>query len=93
MNESDWIERAQTAEAKLITLKENYAPAIERVKEFKANFGVRERGNGEIVIDYEKFVERLGLEGALELRKVIDELYNVTGGPGEKPHLRLARGQ
>ena len=89
---SYWIDRARTAEANLNTLKENVGPAIERVKAFKGNFGVRERDTGEIVIDYEKFVERLGLEGAMELRKVIDELYRVTGAPGEKPHVRLASG-
>ena len=93
MSESDWIERAQTAEAKLSTLQQNIGPVIERIKAFKGNFGLRERDNGEIVIDYEKFVERLGVEGAMELRKVIDELYRVTGAPGEKPHLKVARGR
>ena len=82
-----WMERAQSAEAKLATLKQAYEPAIERVKQFKANFGIRERDNGELVIDYAKFVERLGMTGALELRAVIDEKYNVTGTPGKKPHI------
>ena len=91
-DDSVWIEKAQSAEAKLATLKQAYEPAIERVKQFKANFGVKERDNGELVINYEKFVERLGMEGALELRKIIDEKYNITGKPGEKPHVRLASG-
>ena len=90
--ESVWIERAQSAEAKLSTIKQAYEPALERVKQFKANFGIKERGNGELVIDYDKFVDRLGMEGALELRKIIDEKYNITGKPGEKPHVRLASG-
>ena len=90
--ESVWIEKAQSAEAKLATLKQAYEPALERVKQFKANFGVKERDNGELVINYEKFVERLGMEGALELRKIIDEKYNITGEPGKKPHVRLASG-
>ena len=92
MNESMWIEKAQSCEAKLATMKQAYEPALERVKEFKTNFGIKERSNGELVIDYEKFVERLGVEGALELRKVIDEKYNITGKPGDKPHVRLASG-
>ena len=92
MEESVWIEKAQSCEARLATLKQAYEPALERVKQFKANFGIKERGNGELVIDYDKFVERLGMEGALELRKIIDEKYNITGEPGKKPHVRLASG-
>ena len=92
-DESHWIERAQSCEARLSTLKDAYGPAIERVKQFKANFGVRERSNGEIDIDFEKFVERLGVGAALELRRVIDEKYAVSGAPGEKPHVRVVSGE
>ena len=74
-DESVWIERCQSAEAKLATLKQAYEPALERIKQFKANFGIRERDNGELVIDYRKFVEHLGAQGAMELRAVIDEKY------------------
>lgn len=73
MADDFWIERAQTAEAQLKTLREVQGAAIERVKQFKANFGVKERGNGEIVIDFPKFVERLGPEGVAELQKAIAE--------------------
>lgn len=75
MSENMWMERAQTAEAKLKTMREAHGAAIDRVKDFKANFGIRERDNGEIVIDWSKFVERLGPDGADELRKIIDEKY------------------
>ena len=88
--ESHWIERAQSAEAKLKTLEEAHKPALERIKDFKANFGVRERDNGEIVIDFDKFVERLGPEACLELRMIIDEKYLISGEPGEKPKLKVA---
>ena len=88
-DESFWIDRAQSAEAKLKTLEEAVKPALERVKDFKVNFGIRERDNGEIIIDFEKFVERLGAGSALELRKVIDEIYNISGSPGEKPRLKV----
>lgn len=74
-DESIWIERAQSAEARIKTLKEAYEPALERVKTFKTNFGIRERDNGEISIDFDKFVKNLGQANALELRKVIDEQY------------------
>lgn len=77
-DDSVWIDRAQSAEAKLKTLKEAYEPALERVKAFKANFGIKERANGEIQIDFEKFVQNLGRESALELKQVIDEQYQAT---------------
>lgn len=75
MSDDMWMERAQSAEAKLSTMQQTHGAAIERIKVFKANFGIRERDNGEIVIDYEKFVERLGKENAKELKKVIVEQY------------------
>ena len=85
-----WISRAQSAEARLATLKAAYEPALERVKAFKANFGIKERPDGEIVIDFEKLVDRIGVEAALELRRVIDERYHVSGEPGKKPRIKLA---
>ena len=88
-DESMWIERCQTAEAKLNTLQEASGAAIEKVQHFKSNFGIKERQDGEIVIDFDKFVERLGLKGSLELRAIIDEQYNITGEPGKKPHLTI----
>ena len=75
MSEDMWMSRAQTAEAKLKTMREAQGAAIDRVRDFKANFGIRERDNGEIIIDFQKFVERLGEDSASELRKVIDEKY------------------
>ena|SRR3990172_8982406 len=89
MSEEMWISRAQSAEAQLKTLREAQGAAIERIKDFKANFGVKERSNGEIVIDYVKFVERLGSEGAADLRKIINDTYgqevvNVTSKPKRK---------
>ena len=75
MSEDMWMDRAQTAESKLKTMQQAQGAALERIKDFKANFGIRERDNGEIVIDFPKFVERLGPENSMELRKVIDEKY------------------
>lgn len=78
MSEDIWIERAQSAEVKLATLKQAYEPALQRVRDFKANFGIKERDNGEIDIDFEKLVENLGEEGAFALRDVINEQYGKT---------------
>ncbi len=78
MSESMWIDRAQSAEAKVATMESAYKPAIERIKIFKSNFGIKELENGEIDIDFEKFVENLGKESAMELRKIIDEVYSTT---------------
>lgn len=75
MSESIWIDRAQSAEARLKTLKDAYEPALVRIKNFKANFGIKEGDNGEIRIDFVKFVKNLGEAGAMELRNVIDEEY------------------
>ena len=70
-----WIEKAQSCEAKLNTLKQAYEPALERIRNFKSNFGIRERDNGEIVIDYDKFIEHLGSENALILKDLIHKKY------------------
>ena len=75
MSESMWIEKAQSCEAKLHTLKQSLEPALERVRNFKANFGIREKDNGEIDINYDKFIENLGQENALILKSIIQKKY------------------
>lgn len=87
--EQFWIDRAQSAEAKLATLKANMDPVIDRVKQFKANFGIRESSDGSIDVDFDKFVERLGVEACLELRHIIDEKFGISGVVGEKPRIRV----
>lgn len=89
-SESHWIERAQSAEARLATMEQSMKPALERVREFKAAFGVKERSDGTLIIDFDKFATALGAEGALELRRIIDEKYQITGAAGEKPRMRVA---
>ncbi len=83
------LNRAESAEAKFGTLKANMDAVIDRVKQFKTNFGVRERSDGSIVIDFEKMVGRLGPEACLELRSVIDDKYGISGAAGEKPRIRV----
>lgn len=77
MSESMWIERAQSAEAKVATLEQAYRPALDRVKEFKASFGVKEKSTGEIEIDFVKLVQNIGYEASLELKQIIDEEYEI----------------
>lgn len=87
-DESMWIERAQSAESKIETMRQAHEAAANRIKEFKTNFGIRERHDGSIDIDFDKFAERLGPENALALRKIIDEKYAIRGAPGKKPKMR-----
>ena len=75
MSEDRWRERAQNAEAVNVTLKESSAAVINQYKEFKTNFGIREKQGGVIEIDFDKFVENIGFESAMELKKVIDEKH------------------
>lgn len=88
-DEAMWMERAQSVEAKLATYRQATEPALDRVRNFKANFGVKEKSDGSIIIDYDKLVQRLGAESCLELRKVIDETWSISGAPGEKPKVRV----
>lgn len=37
-----------------------------------------------------EFVEALGFDEALALRKMIDEHYKITGAPGEKPRVKVS---
>lgn len=94
MSEQDWMERAQSAEGQIETIRQATTAAIERVKIFKGNFGVREKRDGSIDVDFEKFAEGLGLEGCLQLRQVIDDMYRISGSSakGDKPHIKLVAG-
>ena len=88
-DEGSMQDQIRSLQTQLATAKQQYEPILERYTNFKGNFGVKEKSDGTIVIDYDKFVERLGMEGALALRAVIDERYKVSGGAGQKPRVRL----
>lgn len=75
MSSDHWIERAQSAEAQLQTMRQSKDAALNRIRDFKTNFGLRELDTGQIVIEYDKFVASLGKDNALELRVIIDEQY------------------
>jgi len=80
-DESFWSEKAKSLESQLGALKQQIDPVIERYTAFKANFGVKEKSDGSISIDFDKFVERLGQEGCAELRKVMDEKCGAAPKP------------
>lgn len=88
-DESMWIERAQSAEAKLSSLNSSTDRMKEEVREVYSIFCARRKGDGSVDIDFPKFVERMGLENALMLRKVIDDVYSISGSAGEKPKIKL----
>lgn len=90
MGESEWRERAQSAEAALTTCRDNQDRVKEKLRDMMANLGAKERGDGSIQIDYDAFIERLGIEGALEVRAIIDQKYSISGAPGEKPRIKVA---
>ncbi len=89
MSESMWIERAQSAEAALTTCRENIDKVKEKHRAVMHTLGARERSDGSIDIDFEALVERLPIDQALSLRKVIDERHRISGAPGEKPRISI----
>jgi hypothetical protein len=83
-----WIERAQSAEAKLAALSGSTDKLKEKVRTVTETLGARERSNGSFEIDFEKLVANLGPENALEVRRIIDEQYGITGAAGVKPKMK-----
>lgn len=87
--DSHWIERAQSAEARYNTLSEQMERVKEDAKVVLQLFAARKRQNGSYDINFDKLVDQLGLEKSMELRAVIDQRWRVSGAPGEKPHIKL----
>lgn len=52
-------------------------------------FGARKKADGSFNIDFAKFVDNLGAEGALQVRAIIDEKYSISGAPGKKPRVKV----
>uniref|UniRef100_UPI003D0EA8CF hypothetical protein n=1 Tax=Roseibium sp. TaxID=1936156 RepID=UPI003D0EA8CF len=64
----------------------------EEVRSVLDLFGAKKKANGQTTfyeINYEAFVDQLGVEGALQVRAIIDEKYQISGGPGEKPKIKM----
>ncbi len=74
--------------------RDTYKDQIDRLKEDARSvldtFAARKKSDGSFVIDFDAFVQKLGPETALELRKAIDEVHNISGAAGEKPRMRLS---
>ncbi len=87
--ESDWRDRAMTAESQHQTLRDQTERLREKVRGIMAAFGARERSDGTLDIDFEALVERLPIDQALELRSVIDQKHQVSGAAGEKPRVSV----
>ena len=88
-DESYWIERAQSAEAKLKTLHDSMEPLKQKARTIKESLCARERTDGSFDIDFDRLVERLGVAACLELRGIIDARYGISGAPGKKPRVRV----
>lgn len=77
MSEQMWMERAQSAEARLATLAQAKDALLERVRVFKDNFGIKEKGSGELEIDFDKFACNLGEENAIALIQILEQTYGL----------------
>ncbi len=88
-DDSMWIERAQSCEAKLGTIQKGNDRLKEKIRYIMDTFGAREKTDGSFEIDYQKFVDMLKMERALEVRSIIDETYKIRGEPGEKPTITM----
>ncbi len=66
-----WIERAQTGEATLATVRQGAEHAKEELRLIKDTFGIR--GNSmEYRIDFDALVKSLGPDQCAELKSIID---------------------
>ena len=89
MSESEWIHRAQTAEARQKTLEQNMDRMKTKVRNVLDSLCARELSDGGFDIDFMALAAKLPLDQALELRASIDEVHRISGGPGEKPRIKL----
>ena len=83
-----WRDKANSAEAKLGTVQDNIDRMKADAQEILALFAAKKKADGSFQIDFDKLVDRLGLEQAFELRQVIDAKYRISGAPGEKPRIK-----
>lgn len=90
MAEDFWIERAQSAEAKLGTCQDQIERLKEKYRNIVDTFAAKERSDGTIDIDFAKLAGLLSLEHALELRSALDETHRISGAPGEKPRVKVS---
>lgn len=87
--ETDWRGLAESSELRYETLYQQVSRLKDEVRDVRELFAARKKRDGSYDIDFDKFVRQLGAEGALDLRRVIDEVYRISGAPGEKPKIKL----
>ena len=89
MDESMWIERAQSAEASLTTCRAQSDLLKEKVRAVTEALCAKIKGDSTIDIDFDALVQKLPTEQALELRAAIDQHHRISGAAGEKPRIRV----
>lgn len=89
MDESEWIHRAQSAEARLATVQSATQALKDKVQLVKETLCAKERGDGMFQIDFDALAQKLSVEHALEFRAAIDKHHRISGGAGEKPRVKL----
>ena len=92
-DESQWIDRAQSAEASLTTCRDTQDKIKEKYRAMMSFLGAHEKSDGSIHFDFDVLVKQLSTEHALNLRAIIDEHHRISGAPGEKPKISVASGK
>lgn len=88
-DENSLIEQNNTLRTRIATLEQQIEPMKERVRAVCETLAARQKSDGSFDIDFDKLADRLGLEGALELRAAIDGRWKISGAAGEKPRVRV----
>jgi len=82
-DDSQWIERAQSAEAKLRTLQDQVNRIKEDAQHILTVFGARKKSDGSFDIDFEKFVNNIGQGQAFEVKQIIEAQYGAQESSSE----------
>jgi len=77
MSEVVWMERAQSCEARLSTMKDQQDRLKEDAQYILETFGARKKQDGSFDINYQKFVDMLGPEQAKAVSGMIEMTYGA----------------
>jgi len=86
-------DRFRSLETRNKTLGDQVDRLTQKCADIREALCAKERSDGSFDIDFDALVEKLGIESALVLRRIIDERYGISGEAGQKPRIRLAAGQ
>lgn len=87
--ENELLEQVNSLKTKIATMEGQIEPLKEKTRHIRETLCAREVSGGGFEIDFNALADRLGLEGAMEMRAAIDERWKVSGGAGEKPRIRV----